>query len=207
MTGSAAEERPLDLLEFTRLVIDALEAAEVPYLLGGALAVAAWAEARSTQDVDLVIHLPEERVAALSRELAGRGIALPPDLMLDLLAEQRGDVALVAYHTLWGHKAELFPLRPGDESRAAALARRQPVDLGEPLGRIYVHAPEDLILYKLRYYSLSQQTKHVRDIAALLLAQAGALDLAYLNGWARRLGLDAVWRFMQGQAARPSSPG
>jgi hypothetical protein len=197
--ASAADEQPLDLLGFARLVIEALEAAGVPYLLGGALAVAAWAEARSTQDVDLVINLGVEQIQRLSEELKRRGMLLPPDLALDLLAENRGDVALVVYHTEWGHKAELFPLRPGDELRASALARRRRIDLGEPLGPTYVHSPEDLILYKLQYFSLSQQTKHVRDIAALVLALGADLDEAYLADWARRLGLDAIWRQVQGQ--------
>jgi hypothetical protein len=186
-------------LEFTRLIIDALEAAKVPYLLGGALAVAAWAEARSTQDVDVVIHLDVEQVPPLSAELERRGVLLPPDLMLDLLMEARGDAALVGYHTVWGHKAELFPLRPGDALRASALARRQWVDLGAPLGQTYVHSPEDLILYKLRYYSLSQQTKHVRDITAIVMALSSSLDYAYLATRTRRLGLDAIWRETRAQ--------
>ena len=207
MTNSAADERPLDLLEFARLVVDAFEAANVPYLLGGALAVAAWAEARSTQDVDFVIHLAVRHVPALSQELARREILIPTDLMLDILSETRGDVALVGYHTVWGHKAELFPLRPGDELRATALSRRRLVDLGSPLGEVYVHSPEDLILYKLRYYSLSQQPKHVRDITAVLLALPADLDSSYLAAWTRRLGLDALWRFILSQAgAAPPTP-
>jgi hypothetical protein len=81
------------------------------------------------------------------------------------------------------------------------------VDLGRPLGEVYVHSPEDLILYKLRYYSLSQQPKHVRDITAILLAQSADLDSAYLAAWTRRLGLDALWRFMVSQAgAAPPTP-
>ncbi len=47
------ERSQLSLVEFARLVIDALEAAETEYMLAGALAVAAWAEARSTLDVDI----------------------------------------------------------------------------------------------------------------------------------------------------------
>jgi hypothetical protein len=182
------------------LVIDALEAAGVDYLLGGALAVGAWAEARSTQDVDLAINLPVEQVPRLSDELARRDILIPAALMLDLLLETRGDTPLVGYHMHWSYKVELFPLRPGDELRMSALARRRLVDLGPPLGRVYVHSPEDLILYKLTYYSLSHQQKHTRDIVAILLAQNANLDRAYLTRWIGRLGLDAVWRYMNAQA-------
>jgi hypothetical protein len=174
----------------------------VEYALGGALAVAAWAEARSTQDVDLVIHLPAEGIPLFSDELARRHILIPADLMLDLLLEARGDVPLVGYHLHWGHKAELFPLRPGDELRASALARRRLIDLGSPLGGVYVHAPEDLILYKLLYYSVSQQQKHTRDIVAILLAQHGKLDDEYLRAWVSRLGLQSEWRYMLSQLSR-----
>ncbi len=40
------------------------------------------------------------------------------------------------------------------------------IDLEPLLGIVYVHAPEDLILNKVAYYGLSQQEKHVRDIAS-----------------------------------------
>ncbi len=146
--------------------------------------------------MDLVINLPTEQIQRFSDELARRQILIPPDLVLDLLLETRGDIPLVGYHLRWSHKAELFPLRSGDELRASALARRRWVDLGPPLGRVSVHAPEDLILYKLRFFSLSQQQKHTRDIVAILYAQKGTLDEAYLTGWLHRLGLEAVWRYM-----------
>ena len=179
-----------------------MEAAEVPYLLGGALAAAAWGEPRSTLDVDLVIALDVERVGAFSAELERRAILIPPDVMLDQLLEQRGDVAIVGYHVRAGFKVELFPLRPGDELRAVALARRQRVELDPPLGWIYVHSPEDLILYKLQYVDLSAQTKHARDILGMLLAHGPKLDYIYLNDWIGRLGLQLTWHRLLDQARR-----
>jgi hypothetical protein len=119
-----------------------------------------------------------------------------------LLLEQRGDVAIVGYHVRAGFKVELFPLRPGDELRTAALARRQQVDLDPPLGRIYVHSPEDLILYKLQYLNLSAQTKHARDILGMLLARGPDLDYTYLNMWISRLGLQSTWRRLLDQSRR-----
>jgi hypothetical protein len=181
-------------------VIEALDAAHVPYLLGGALAAAVWGEPRSTMDVDLVIALEAECVPALSAELECRAILIPADIMLDQLLEQRGDVAIVGYHVRAGFKVELFPLRPGDELRTAALARRQRVELDPPLGGIYVHSPEDLILYKLQYFNLSAQTKHARDILGILLALGPNLDYAYLNPWISRLGLRPTWQHLLDQA-------
>ena len=135
----------------------------------------------------------------LSEELAQREILIPPDLMLDMFLEMRGDVPLVGYHLPSSQKVEMFLLRPGDALRESALNRRRLVDLGPPLGRLFVLAPEDLILYKLSYFSLSRQQKHTRDITAILLAQRPRLDETYLSGWVSRLGLDAVWRYMNAQ--------
>jgi hypothetical protein len=187
--------------------------------LGGSLALAAWGEPRSTLDVDLVINLPVDHMLRLSEELARRGIIAPPDLMLDLWLEHRGDVALVAYHPAAGFKAELFMLRPGDALRESALARRRHIDLEPPLGVLNLHSPEDLILYKLKYYDIGEQTKHVRDILGILLAHGPELDWDYLDHWVGQLQLAKVWQYITSEARRlgaklpqrgpgaPSSPG
>ena len=53
-------------------------------------------------------------------------------------------------------------------------------------------AGEDLILYKLIYFGLSQQSIHSQDIAAILKSKKNGLDLGYIEGWATRLGLSAM---------------
>ena len=47
----------MSILEFARLVIDALEATGIDYLLGGSLALIAWGEPRSTLDAVSYTHL------------------------------------------------------------------------------------------------------------------------------------------------------
>jgi len=71
----------------------------------------------------------------------------------------------------------LYPVREGDELRQSAFQRRQQVDYGHPIGKVYIHSPEDLILYKLIYFGLSQQSKHSCDIAAILKSKKNELDL------------------------------
>jgi hypothetical protein len=116
-------EAHIGFVDFARRVIDALEAADVTYLIGGAVAVWAWGKPRTTQDAD-------------------------------------------------------------DAFRHSALSRRQLVDLGPPLGHVFVHAPEDLILNKTAYYATSRQTKHVRDIASILATLDQAeLDWSYLTAF------------------------
>ncbi len=197
-----AQDR-IGFLDFARLVIDALEAAGVTYLIGGAVAVWAWGEPRTTQDFDLVIHLPVERIVSLSRELELRRMLVPPDILLDLVLKPEGDLPVNAIHLDSGYKAELFLLRDGDAFRSAALGRRQVVDLGPPLGEVFVHAPEDLILNKVAYYGLSQQTKHLRDIASILVTlEQDELDWPYFISWVERLGLNDAWREVNDEVER-----
>jgi hypothetical protein len=172
----------------------------VPYLLGGALAVAVWGEPRATADIDLVIALPQELVEPLSVELQKRDILLSPDLLRQQLAEIRGDLAIVAYHVPTTIKIELFPLRPNDPLRASALERRELVELDPPIEFVYVHTAEDLILYKLKYFDISEQPKHSRDIISILIVWGDRIDYAYLTGWIAKLHLGRHWRAMAREA-------
>lgn len=192
----------LSLLDFARLILDAIEATHTEYMLGGALAVMAYAEARATQDVDVVVNLPLERIQDFSRELEKRQVLIPPDLILERFIQPQGDVPLSGIHLTSGQRADIFLLQEGDPLRISALARRRLFDLGLPLGQVYVHAPEDLILYKLRYFAMSEQDKHIRDIAALLYGQRGKLDEAYLQRWVVSLGLEGYWHRIQIEVTR-----
>ena len=47
------------------------------------------------------------------------------------------------------------------------------------------------------YFGLSQQSKHSRDIAAILKSKKNELDLDYIDGWATRLGLNSLGKEMR----------
>lgn len=188
------KDQPLDITSFLKLVLEALGASKVEYLLGGAIAEWAWGEPRATQDLDVVIDLPIKSVSKLSRELEKRNMLVPADIILDTMREDRADIPLNAIHVYSGLKADLYLLREGDALRKSAFQRRLLVDYGPPIGEVYVHSPEDLILYKLMYLGLSGQPKHARDIAAILRARKDQLDFGYMEGWIEQLGLGFVWR-------------
>ena len=190
------KKKPLDLAGFLKLVIEALNAAGVEYLIGGAIAEWAWGEPRATQDLDLVVKIPIKSINKLSKELKKRDMLIPAEIILDSILENRTDIPINAIHMYSGLKADLYPVRDGDELRQSAFQRREQVDYGPPIGKVYIHSPEDLILYKLMYFGLSQQSKHSRDIAAILKAKKNELDLDYIEGWAARLGLSSLWKEM-----------
>ena len=197
MNDERVTNKNISFEEFARLVLDSLEATELEYLVGGAVAVWAYAEPRTTRDFDVVVNLPGNRIRRLSEELARRDMLVPPEVMLELLIQPEGDLPINAIHMYSGIKADIFLLRTGDEYRATSLARRRLVDLGPPMGEIYVHSPEDLILNKVHYFSLSNQEKHVRDIAAILAYVGDQIDWEYFYIWLEQLGLKLVWDEVQ----------
>ena len=188
--------RPLDIAGFLRLVIEALDAAKIEYLIGGAIAEWAWGEPRATQDLDLVVKIPIKSINKLSKELEKRDMLVPAEIILDAVVEDRADIPINAIHMYSGLKADLYPVREGDELRQSAFQRREKVDYGPPIGKVYIHSPEDLILYKLMYFGLSQQSKHSRDIAAILKSKKNELDMDYIEQWSARLGLSLLWKEM-----------
>lgn len=147
----------------------------------------------------MVVDLPISHIARLSEELAKRGMLVPPEILLDLLLETRGDLPVNALHLHSKFKAELFLLRPWDEYRRASFPRRRLVNLGLAFGEVYDHAPEDLILNKVYYFGLSRQTKHIRDIASIITHMADELDWAYIEEWAQKLNLTAAWYELLGE--------
>jgi len=190
------KNKALDIAGFLKLVIEALNAAGVEYLIGGAIAEWAWGEPRATQDLDMVVNIPIKSVKKLSKELEKRDMLIPAEIILDNIVEDRADIPINAIHMYSGLKADLYPVREGDELRQSAFQRREQVDYGPPIGKVYIHSPEDLILYKLIYFGLSQQSKHSRDIAAILKSKKDELDMDYIDGWAIRLGLTSLWKEM-----------
>lgn len=190
------KDQPLDITSFLKLMLDTLKSAGVEYLIGGAIAEWAWGEPRATQDLDIVINLSIKSVNKFSKELEKRNMLVPADIILDAMIEDRADIPLNAIHMYSGLKADLYLMRDGDALRQSAFQRRVLVDYGPPIGKVYVHSPEDLILYKLLYLGLSGQPKHARDIAAILRAKKDQLDFGYIEEWVAQLGLGSLWKEM-----------
>ncbi|MEA2008454.1 MAG: hypothetical protein U9O54_04995 [Chloroflexota bacterium] len=186
-------EKTLEYAQFVKLVLAALESVGIPYMVGGAVAAWAWGEPRATRDLDVVVKIPFESANRLSKELKTRDMLVPADIIMDYLMDDRSDRPLNAIHIHSGYKADIYLLREGDALREKAFQRRKLVDLGPALGEVYLHSPEDLILYKLWYYSLSQQTKHLRDISAIVKTMQEELDYDYIRHWAVKKGTNTLW--------------
>jgi hypothetical protein len=113
------KNKSLDVAGFLKLVIEALNAAGVEYLIGGAIAAWAWGEPRATQDLDLVVNIPIKSVNKLSKELEKRDMLIPAEIILDNILEDRADIPINAIHMYSGLKADLYPCGKGMNSAKA----------------------------------------------------------------------------------------
>ncbi len=181
--------------ELLRTVVDALEAASIPHMVTGSLASAIHGQPRATRDIDLVID-PE-----------GSAVAL---LVAAFPAERFyvGDVTnAVAHRDMFnvidvttGWKADLI-IRKNRPFSLEEFARRRPAIIAGV--QTYVSTPEDAILSKLEWHSMSASDIQRRDVIEMIVANLDTLDREYLDQWAAKLGIaevfGTVWNEARGE--------
>lgn len=159
-------------------VASLLESLAVPYLIFGAVAVGIWGRIRSTLDVDFMVLTDSPGLDRVEAAAVAAGIVVD-HRWLEWNPQRRGiQVRLV----LEPFRADI--VRAVSAHDEAAMARRRAIDW---LGRsMPVVSPEDLLLQKLT----AQRDYDLTDAVSIVEEQRGQLDEAYLDTWARRLGVE-----------------
>ncbi len=176
-----------EIFHVTRLVAAALENGGVRYFLGGSVASALYGEARSTRDIDLV-------AAMLSHHVPPFVAALGSDFYADTAAiaeavATRRSFNIIHLDTMV--KVDIFVLK-GDAFGSSQFKRRRPKQLSEnDAALIYVASPEDTVLAKLQWYrdGGGVSDRQWNDVLGVLKVQGAALDRAYMEEWAREVGV------------------
>jgi hypothetical protein len=185
--GEPPRENPMQSLHDLREVLRIFTALGIPYALGGSMASSIHGIRRDTLDADITA---EPFFGKEPQFVAAFG----PDYYLSLPSiqqalRQRSSFNII--NTSTGFKVDVF-IRKDRPFEQSAMSRRLTVDLpdapGEPL---VLHTAEDMILFKLRWYRLGQETatQQWNDVLGILKVQAGKLDQAYLDHWAADLGV------------------
>ncbi|MEM1204149.1 MAG: hypothetical protein AAGN66_13045 [Acidobacteriota bacterium] len=185
----ARESEPSpDSLGVVLEVVDALEALEIPYHLGGSFASSLHGNARQTRDADFVVQLRSAAQVHLLAARLGSGFYLDPSALLRAV-RQRSSCNLV--HLGSAFKIDLF-VQGDSEFDRAELRRSVPQTLaGLPERSIQVKSPEDTILRKLQWFDLGgrQSERQWSDVLGVLKVQRPDLDFDYLRRTATELGI------------------
>jgi hypothetical protein len=148
-----------------------LAAAKVPHAIGGALALAYYAEPRATIDVDINVFVPTERWPDVRDALAPLGI----DVGLDVAALERDGQA-----RLWWNRNPVDLFFSYDPFHEEMKRRARRVPFAETT--IPVLAPEHLAVCKAMF----DRTKDWLDIEQILVATA-PVDVEEIETWLRRM--------------------
>jgi len=189
-----------DIVRALASVVDALDALGRTYRVGGSVASSALGVPRSTLDVDIVCELRDEDVASFVAALRA-AYYVDEDMVRDAI-RRRASFNVVHLDTMM--KVDVFVARGGAYDRVA-LSRVVRKALDESARAYDLATAEDIVLRKLEWYRLGNEIsqRQWRDVIGVLQVQRGSLDRAYLEHWARELGLEALLERAMREAQGP----
>ena len=178
----------MSVQDLLRRLVTALTEAEVPYMLTGSYASSLHSIPRATRDLDIIIFPNREQLTAFVQRLPSSSYYIDAQDALDALRYRR-QFNVIDYATGW--KID-FIIPPFDEFNVEEFERRRNVDF-EGLS-LSVVSPEDIVVAKLLWAKAGESELQIRDVATVLRFQAGRLNVAYIEKWVYRLGLEEQWR-------------
>lgn len=201
-----------DQEELLKQVVTVLENMGVPYMMGGSIALNAWAVPRMTHDLDVVVDLPEERISEFCEHFSPDRYYIDPEMMRDAFRgwDQPG-LGMYSFTDMdTGFKVDLFPLRPNDAAQQTALDNCVTINVLEDLPAA-VYTPADLLVQKLRWYVASQSERQFRDCLNLVLTDlkrpTRLISWNYVQDWASRLGtsVEQAWALVKSAVEQTQS--
>lgn len=175
-------------------VINALRAADVPYMLTGSFASAYHGAPRTTQDIDIVIAPNLGSLERLLKQFPEESYYVSRDAALQAYGDE-GLFNIVDFASGW--KVDLI-IRKSRSFSLTEFERRQQVEL---LGiTLFIAAAEDTILAKLEWSKMSESERQIRDVSGILRTQGSQLDFEYIDRWVLTLQLQDQWALAKAQA-------
>ncbi len=175
-----------------------LNRSSIDYMLVGSMASNFWGIPRSTNDIDFVLQYDSKDVNAIVKlfdddffiqEISVRS-ALKPPYQFNALDNRS---AL---------KIDFFRLA-GDAYEIKRFTRRQAVTiLGQPA---FLATPEDVILHKLRWYTISPSDRQLSDSVGILAVSGDLVDNDYLDHWANEIGVAHLLRQIRSGSIPPKT--
>ncbi len=185
--------RPLKLLD---AFITPLERGGIDYFATGSVAAIFYGDPRLTHDVDIVVHLPVQRIADFMSLFPESEYYCPPEEVIHIELNRRGFAHFNLIHHETGLKADIYP-DLDDELHSWAFKHKRRVELEAERG-LWLAPPEYVIIRKLEYYREGGSSKHLDDIRKMLVQIERDLDRDFLNAELEKRGLRSLWTKLQG---------
>lgn len=164
----------MNAFELSEHIAARLDEDELPYAIGGALALTAWSIPRDTKDVDISIFVADSELPRVFDALERAGV------MIDRDAATKAVERLGMFSARGGRT--LVDVFVSDHPHFHEMRQRRQ-QLVVPSGaRLWFISAEDLCVLKLLY----SRTKDVADLERMFVALPD-LDLAYVREWLLKL--------------------
>ncbi len=145
-----------------------LEASDIPYAFGGAIALAAWSEPRATADIDVILWVGEEGIEHAVEVLRAAGVDV------DLASAQGGARTRGMFAGRVGAtRVDVFvPSIPFYEE---AERRRVRTSIGDHPA--WIHSAEVLAVFKMLFF----RPKDLFDVERMLAVRGRSFDRAFVR--------------------------
>ncbi|TKJ37173.1 MAG: hypothetical protein CEE38_09780 [Planctomycetes bacterium B3_Pla] len=172
-------------LEVLKIVAERLEGAGISYMISGSVAANYYTIPRMTRDIDVVIELEQGDVETfvglfesdfyISREVIKNEVS------------RRGMFNLI--HNRHVIKID-FIIKKSSAYQQSAFSRKKEVIIEQ--SPVWFVTAEDLVISKLLWAKDSHSEIQLKDVANLIQT-VDNLDLKYVDGWIRELGLEQIY--------------
>lgn len=160
-------QEKLDLVNLTKEIVSALNNRNIQYALSGAIANVVWGIPRATQDIDILISVPQIQLPSLLEIFFSLGFK--GDSKELILKAQKEYFIRLAHHAV---TLEIF--LPAIPYHHQVIKRRVKYDIEDTPA--WFVSLEDLIILKLLFH----RTKDIADIKAILATQVHRVDKDYI---------------------------
>jgi len=170
----------MNFLKGLQKIVEIFEEEEIPYMIVGGFAMSYYNRFRFTADIDCVLQIYPSHVEKIVKHF--------PDWLPFLegfkeSTEKGAMFNLTDFDT--GVKYDFMVYQDTDYNWTA-FERRRKVDYSSVA--CFISAPEDLIISKLKWYSISKSERQLEDVKFLL--KETTLNHQYLKNWTIQLNLN-----------------
>jgi len=178
--------------DLLRYVVHILEKTGVRYFVTGSTATIFYGDPRFTNDIDIVVDLPESKVSEFCAGFPAADFYVSEPAAREAVAT-KGQFNII--HGTSGLKVDVIvpELSAFNQSRFARV-KRLPT---EDAVAVCFASPEDVIIKKMEFHRMGGSDKHLRDITGVLRLSRERIDLDYISKWAKQLNLDDIWAAVQ----------
>jgi hypothetical protein len=184
--------------ELLQRIVAILERLGLRYFVTGSMATIFFGEPRFTNDIDIVVDLPANRIAEFCAAFPAPELYLSEETVHRAVS-RRGQFNII--HPSAGLKVDVMV--PADSafnrSRFSRVQRIRPA----PGFDANFSSAEDVILKKMEAYREGGSEKHLRDIAGVFKISGDHLDRGYIAEWSDQMGTSEIWQEVLRRSTEP----